>query len=119
MLLVSCSVFAAKNISFDAPTEYTDGSPLLLSEIKEYHVFGANVSGGPYTIDQLIATIPGGDTTAIINVAGGVPWFFVLRTVLHNGLQSANSNEKEIPASLPNPPGRVIVVEVKVTLGIQ
>lgn len=92
------------NLSWDAPTQYEDGTPLPLAEISYYKIYYGTAQGGPYSSS---ITVPGTATTATIsNLARGM-WYFAASTVATNGMESVLSTEgqKEIKSNAkPKPP---------------
>jgi hypothetical protein len=112
LLLIPFMVWAGEvQLQFTPPTEYSDGSALPASDIKEYRIYAANTAGGPYT---QIGTIPGTDAQATIDVDRQLDWYFVLTTVTTGGLESVYSNEASKLHAEPNPPTGVIAITITV-----
>lgn len=92
ILIVSNSVAATVNVSWDAPTERVDGTPLEASEIGEYRVYYR--SNG---IERMASTT---STSMDITELYGL-YVFQVTTVDTNGLESERSAEHEITVVVP------------------
>jgi len=80
-------------IDWVAPSQRTDGTPLLLSEIETYNLYYGNSPGDyQYTIDNTNVT---SNSIYITDFPGGT-YYFVLTTVTYDGLESRFSEEIEI-----------------------
>jgi hypothetical protein len=78
------------NLSWVAPSTYTDGSPISLSNIAGYNVYYGTTNGGPYTYQIHEPSLP---TSATVLVPTRGTWYFVVTTVDILGEESAYSNQ--------------------------
>lgn len=79
-------------LSWEPPTEYTDGSPLTLSELSGYRIYFGTDQGGPYTVTVEIDN-PFVQSWVIEDLPAGFTYYFVATAVTGEGLESAFSNE--------------------------
>lgn len=99
-LLVILSVFALSanaadvEISWDAPTERVDGSPLSVEEIRQFNIY--YLSNG---VEQ-VQSAQGDESTATITSLFGL-YAFSMTTVDINGLESERSDPLELLITYP------------------
>jgi hypothetical protein len=110
LLLVSSPVvFAYQNKTFlwQPPTQNTDGSPLLDSEIAAYNIFCKETAASAPT---LLGTVTNtGNTTQWTSPDGSLPpgtYDCHATTIRNDGVESGDSNTVNftVPASTPEPP---------------
>ena len=78
------------NITWVAPIEREDSTPIILSEIETYNVYYGNSPGDyQYKIDNSEVTT---DSIYIPDFPGGT-YYFVITTVTTDGLESQYSDE--------------------------
>jgi hypothetical protein len=77
-------------VSWIAPSTYTDGSPIQLSQIKNFNIYYGKQNGGPYS--NLI-TVGGSLNKVVITIPSTGTWYFVATTVDTDGKESSYSNQ--------------------------
>jgi len=110
-LLLICSpvLFAYQNKTFmwTPPTQNTDGSPLIDSEIASYNIFCAEVNAPSAT---LLGTVTNtGNTSQWTSPDGSLPpgtYDCFATTVRNDGAESGRSNTVNfsVPQATPDPP---------------
>lgn len=106
MLLVPVSVFAGTaSLSWTAPTQYEDGTPLPTSEIQSYKIYYGTASK---VYSSSISVTPTTLSYVVSNLSNGT-YYFAITTVATNGAESAYSNEatKLVQTKRPKSPGNV------------
>ena len=83
----------AATLSWDAPTTYTDGSPLL--DLKEYRVYFSTSPDGPYSAGQYYSVSAPATSVKVKDVIslGTGTYYFVVTAVDSTGWESIPSNE--------------------------
>lgn len=97
-----------EQLSFDAPTQFTDDTPMPAGTIARFEYGFAQTAGGPYSRITADAQIESGKQTYDLNLSGFAfgQWYAVARAVSKDGPLSAWSNEVafEVRAKEPKPP---------------
>lgn len=118
ILLCLLPVFAwagEATLSWTAPTQNTDGTPL--TDLAGYKIYLGTVQGGPYPVSIDIAN-PAATTFVVPNLTDGTTYFFV--STAYNSASTVQesdfSNEvsKLIPFPVPNPPSMLTVTDLTV-----
>lgn len=79
------------SLQWDMPTEYEDGSPIGLDEIKEYKVYYGDDSNFLKQSKNVLIVEGGQNTTASIMVSKGI-WYFAVTAIDVNEHESDLSN---------------------------
>lgn len=100
-----------KTISFNAPTQYTDGTTIPAGGIARYEYGFSQSAGGPYSrlvSDSDFTPDAEGNQTHTLDLAGFAfgQWYAAARAVSSDNMTSAWSNEAafEVQAKEPKPP---------------
>lgn len=97
-----------EQISFDAPTQFTDGTPIPAGTIARYEYGFSQTPGGPYSRLVADSTLETGKQTHDLNLSGFSfgQWYAAGRAVSKDGPVSAWSNEAafEVRAKTPEAP---------------
>ena len=111
LLLLICSpvLFAYQNKTFTwiPPTQNTDGSPLIDSEIASYNIFCAEVAASSATLLGTVTNV--GNTQQWTSPDGSLPpgtYDCFATTVRNDGVESVRSNTVNfsVPQATPDPP---------------
>jgi len=90
-----------RQVGWDAPTTYDDGTPLAPAEIAFYRVAWGTVKGGPY---PNVVDTQDNNTMLSLDFPANNRIYLVARTVGTNGMESDNSAELSINLRKPAPP---------------
>ena len=78
-------------LNWSAPTQYTDGTPLLLRDISSYKVYYGQQAKGPYPYFTTVSSLA--SSIQVNNLTTG-PWYFVITTKVTSGVESSYSVER-------------------------
>ncbi len=103
-------------LSWTAPTQNTDGTPL--TDLAGYTIYGGTVAGGPYGDVSISISNPSTTTFVVPGLAEGATYYFVV-TAFNSASpvqESDFSNEasKLIPPLVPDPPTMLTVADLTV-----
>jgi len=88
-------------VSWTPPTERENGTALAPEEIANYRVFDNGTA--------LPDLVPGTDTSVTLTLPPGDHEIY-LTTIDTHGRESAPSNKKFVPGSVPNAPGQILII---------
>ena len=107
---ISSAVQVDRTITFDVPTQYTDGSAMPVTSIDHYDVYCGSISGGYDSVP--VVTIMAPNTQGVFKLDRTVDWYCAVKTVLipaENSLVSGYSAEVLVSKTFVpgNPPTNI------------
>ena len=103
-------VVKARDVTWDAVTQFTDGTPCAPAAYRLYWGRESGVYTAHATGTNIVATLP-------TDAAG--TWYAAVTAIAPDGLESAFSNELVIPIQRPAVPGGLRTVTVTVTVKVE